>query len=103
MAPKSSTLEDVVEDYLVRRAGEHGGVAMKLRPTKGRGFPDRTVALPGAWVAFVEVKRPTGGVVAKQQELWGGSLVQFGQRFYIVSNKDEVDALFAIYQQEIDQ
>lgn len=101
MAPKSSELEDSVEGYLCTQASAHGGVALKLRPPKGRGFPDRTLVLPSAWTAFVEVKRPTGGVVAKHQTSWGSTLASIpGHRFYIVTNRAEVDALFAAYRQE---
>lgn len=92
-----STREDTIEVYLVAQAARYGGAALKLRPPKGRGFPDRTVALPGEWVAFVEVKRPAGGRVAKHQTTWGRDLVAYGQRFFIVSTYAEVDAIFNAY------
>lgn len=93
----SDVLEEVIEDHLVRRAVEVGGRALKLRPPTGRGFPDRTLALPGPWVAFVEVKRPKGGVVAKQQEQWARDLRAAGQRVYLVATKAGVDAIFNDY------
>lgn len=90
-----STREDEIEGYLVAQARARGGDALKLRPPKGRGFPDRTVVLPGGWVAFVEVKRPTGGITAKHQTAWGVTLTTCGQRFYIVSSFEDVDRVFA--------
>lgn len=95
-----STREVTIEDYLVAQAERYGGAALKLRPPTGRGFPDRTLILHDNWVAFVEVKRPKGGRVAKQQSEWGESLCEIGQRFYIVSTHAEVDQIFEDYKQE---
>jgi hypothetical protein len=100
MADKS-TRENVIEDYLVRQAHAHGGDAYKLRPPTGRGFPDRTLVLPLNWVAFVEVKRPVGGVVAQHQKKWRRDLEIVGQRYYLVATLEEVDEIFNDYKQEI--
>ena len=98
-----SIAESAVETYLEVRAKAYGGKALKLRPPTGRGFPDRTVLLPHRWSAFVEVKRPKGGRIAKHQTTWGEDLRTYGQRFYIVATFAEVDALFADYEQETGQ
>ena len=94
-----STLEDVIEDYLVTETQKHGGRAYKLRPPKGRGFPDRTLVLPDNWVAFVEVKRPKGGAIARQQKYIANDLRKYGQRTYVVKNHEEVDQIFLDYKQ----
>lgn len=100
-AHKKSTGEKTIEEYLIAQAARYGGVALKLRPPTGRGFPDRTLILQGAWVAFVELKRPHGGRWAKKQQEWAARLCEIGQRFYLVSTHDEVDQIFNDYSQEI--
>ena len=100
MADKS-TRENVIEDYLVAQTARYLGVAEKLRPATGRGFPDRTLILPGGWVAFVEVKRPKGGRFAVHQKAWGSRLVGLGHRWYLVATTEEVDKIFEDYKQEI--
>lgn len=98
----ASTKENIIEDYLVERAKDFGGSALKLRPPTGRGFPDRTVTLPHSWVAFVETKRPIGGRIAAHQTKWADDLRQAGQRVYFVRTKDEVDEIFNDYRKDID-
>lgn len=96
-----STRECTIEEYLVMCADIYGGKALKLRPPTGRGFPDRTLTLQDAWVAFVEVKRPTGGKVAIQQKKWRDDLKSTGQRHYLVSTFAEVDTIFEDYNRRI--
>lgn len=97
MSGKSSELEYTVEDYLVASVELEGGVALKLRPPTGRGFPDRTVLLPGPWTAFAEVKRPKGGRFAKHQAEWFVALRAAGHLCFLLSSKADVDEMMATY------
>lgn len=48
--------EKLTEQKLVRAVKAAGGIAMKIVSPGYDGMPDRLVLLPGAKVAFVEVK-----------------------------------------------
>ncbi len=51
--------------------------------------------LPGGFLAFVEVKRPSGGVVSASQQFYTGLIAELGQRHYIIHTKQGVDKLLA--------
>jgi len=51
-------LEKEVEQYLVRRIKELGGMAEKFTSPGRRSVPDRLVSLPGGRIVFVELKAP---------------------------------------------
>lgn len=71
MAPRYSKYSDVkeseIEDYLVKRIEQLGGVAIKFNPHNNRGLPDRICFLPGGFLLLVELKRP-GQRPRKNQE-----------------------------------
>jgi hypothetical protein len=84
-------LEAVLEARCVRLLEAQGGLALKLRPPTGRGFPDRTCLMPDGSVFFLEFKRPKGGVIARQQHAWRMALHLLGFGVYFVNS----DAAFA--------
>jgi hypothetical protein len=57
---QNNMLESIVEKDLVDGVGEKGGLCCKLVDQGRRGFPDRTVLMPGSQVIFVETKAPNG-------------------------------------------
>jgi len=60
-------LESNIEKTVVEWAGSEGGKALKLK-NEERGFPDRTIILPGARIAFPELKRPKKNKRYEQQK-----------------------------------
>lgn len=88
---RSSTLEDHVEAYLVKRVEALGGFSLKTDKVPGRRFLDRTCFLPGGVVIVVECKRPKGGRLEAHQAEIIARLVKLGHRVVKVRNKDEVD------------
>lgn len=84
-------LEAQLETRCVARVEALGGLALKLRPPTGRGFPDRTVCLKGR-VFFLEFKRPKLGVVAAQQVTWRRLLTLAGFGVYFVASDEEFSA-----------
>ena len=83
-------LESRLEDRCVARIEALGGLAIKLRPPVGRGFPDRTVCLHGR-VFWLEFKRQKTGVEAVQQATWRRLLTLAGFGVYVV----DTDAQFS--------
>jgi hypothetical protein len=85
--------EASIEDYLKQRAEALGGVCIKLSPTGLRGVPDRLMVLSGPRVVFVELKRPSGGVISKLQHWWRARLLALGCEHHFIKTRAEVDAL----------
>ena len=85
--------EASIEEYLRQRTEGLGGVCIKLSPTGLRGVPDRLIVLSGPRVLFVELKRPTGGVISKLQHWWRDRLIALGCEHHFVKTRAEVDAL----------
>ena len=74
--------EAKVEADIVAWSEMNGGLALKLKIDGQRGFPDRTILMPGGIVLFVEVKKPKGGVVSQQQKDWVRKLQ--GRGFFVI-------------------
>jgi hypothetical protein len=85
--------EASIEDYLKQRAEALGGVCIKLSPMGLRGVPDRLMVLAGPRVVFVELKRPSGGVISKLQHWWRARLLALGCEHHFIKTRAEVDAL----------
>ena len=84
-------MEREVEGYLVRRVGKMGGMCPKFDSV--RGWPDRIVLLPAGVMAWVETKRPVGGVLSPAQLVVHEQLRRVGQQVYVVWSREEVDGL----------
>lgn len=88
---KESASEKSIEQYLREQVRALGGRTLKLEPSNAKGVPDRLVILPLGRVAFVELKRPSGGVLAPLQAEWKWWLEINGHRSVVLSSKAEVD------------
>ena len=86
-------LERAVEQHLVRRTREAGGLALKWVSPSMAGVPDRILLLPGGRVLFVEVKRP-GGRLSALQVRTIDALRTLGANVVVVYSKDDVDGIF---------
>ncbi len=69
--------ESKIEQRIVREAERQGGLALKLAPIGSRGFPDRTILLPGGRIRFVEIKT-SDGRPSRQQIRWIEKLKALG-------------------------
>jgi hypothetical protein len=85
-------LEVDIEKQITDHVKSLGGWCLKLR-SPGRGFPDRTVLLPGGRVVFLEVKRP-GGKVSFPQRYFITRLRKLGFPAAIVYSLDDVKDYF---------
>ena len=61
-------LESDFEKEVVRWAIREGGLALKLKIENDRGWPDRTIILPGGFIGFAELKRPKGSTKKYEQQ-----------------------------------
>ena len=87
-------LEREVEGYLVRQVEKMGGMCPKFDSV--RGWPDRIVLLPTGVLAWVETKRPVGGVLSPAQLVVHEQLRCVGQQVYVVWSQEEVDELLEL-------
>lgn len=86
-------LESDLERETVRWAEARGGKALKLKDEE-RGWPDRTVILPGGLIGFAELKRPDRSKRYHMQTLRVAWLQSMGFPAAFCTNLDEVGALF---------
>jgi hypothetical protein len=70
-------LERDIETAFVRYAESRDCLALKLVLALVRGWPDRTVILPGGRIFFAEFKTPKGRASARQG-FWKSRLEDFG-------------------------
>jgi len=81
--------EKTIEEKLVKKAKERGGVALKFVSPGFDGMPDRIVILPGGYVGFVEVKAP--GKKARPLQLSRHSLLmRLGCKVYVLDNTEQI-------------
>lgn len=93
MSTPKKELEVSVEDYLVAGVEKLGGECLKLEVKGRRGWPDRLCVLPGGVHMFIELKRPKGGVLSRQQQSRIDWLCDNGHMAIAVKNRAEVDAV----------
>lgn len=98
-------LEADLETRCVERIEALGGMALKLRPPTGRGYPDRTCIIPETWVRgdtaekytrplifYIEFKRNKVGIVSTQQATWRRMLTLLGFGVYFVDSDEAFEA-----------
>lgn len=87
-------LEQALENRCVAKVEAVGGLALKLRPPVGRGFPDRLIFLRGhVWAC--EFKRPKLGVIAAQQTTWRRLLTLARLGVYFIDSDAQFDEAMA--------
>jgi hypothetical protein len=84
-------LESNLEERCVQIVERLGGMALKLQIPGVRGFPDRTILMPGAKVWFAEFKRIKSGRVSSQQLRWIERLGRAGFPAYVIDNEDDFE------------
>jgi len=84
--------EKQIEQYLVRRVKEKGGIAYKFTSPGRRHVPDRIILLPGGKVIFIECKRP-GAKATKAQDYELHRIRRFGVTAVVMDSKEKIDEL----------
>ena len=80
-------LEKDIESKLKKPIEQLGGLCLKFVTPGFTGVPDRIILLPGAWIVFVETKRP-GKKERPRQKLVQDILRRLG--FTVYSTVDSV-------------
>lgn len=88
--------EKVIEEYLRDQVRDAGGRAYKFTSPGNDGVPDRLVLLPGARIAFVELKAP-GKKPTALQELQQRRIKDLGFDVHVIDSKAGVDEFIQKY------
>lgn len=89
------TLEISIEDAFVRHVERRGYKARKLVLASERGWPDRSIPLPGGRVCWVEFKRPgRQGGESPQQRVIRRELEGLGHAVLLTDSLEEAVAFF---------
>lgn len=81
-----------VERYLVDQVRAAGGRAYKFTSPGNAGVPDRLILLPGATIAFAEVKAP-GQKPRPLQVHAHDDIRRLGLRVYVPDSREAVDQM----------
>jgi hypothetical protein len=87
---KENISEKAIEEYLRDQVRAAGGRAYKFVSPGNDGVPDRIVLLPGAKIAFVELKAP-GKKPTALQELQHKRIRGLGFAVLVIDSKAGVD------------
>lgn len=87
---KKAERESDIETYLITRVMAEGGETRKTKWIGRRGAPDRRVMLGRC--GWAEVKRP-GGKLEPHQEREIKRMQNFGEFVFVISTREEVDAM----------
>lgn len=82
--------EKEIEKYFIWAVRSVGGKTYKFRSINQRGVADRIACLPNGSTWFVEIKRPTGGVVSPLQAVFADEMAQLNQKYACLWTKEDV-------------
>ena len=85
-------LEKHIEQYLVKKTRDRGGICLKLACTGIDGVPDRLVFLPGKHFGMVEVKAP-GKKLRPLQMSVHRMLEGLGFHTFILDGAEQIDLI----------
>lgn len=84
--------ENAIEKKLVKAVKVCGGIAPKLVCPGFDGMPDRILLLPGALIAFVEVKSP--GIKPRPLQMARHKLLRrLGFKVYVLDNEQQIGVI----------
>lgn len=98
-------LESDIERKLCIAIRKEGGACLKLINQGKRHFPDRTIGLPGGFIAFAECKRNTkDGVLRTGQKRWRRILQKrLGFPYFTVRTQADINKILVAYRRYYDK
>lgn len=93
----SKPLEKDIEKECVNYAKSLGCLALKLILLNLRGFPDRTILIPGNSIVFVEFKRDETCELSGSQLKYKRLLEGLGFEYVVIWNLDQFKELLSMY------
>ena len=84
--------EKHIEQKLIKKVKDKGGLALKLVSPSLDGLPDRLLLLSKGKIAFAELKAP-GKKLRPLQEKRKRQLEELGFLVFVIDNTDEIDAV----------
>lgn len=88
--------ETTLEQKLIKRIRQEGGLCLKWVSPGFTGVPDRIVLLPGGRILFVEVKRPgTKDGMSTRQKRVAEQLVGLGFTVIRMNSMDDIEEALA--------
>lgn len=88
--------EKAIEQYLVRKVKELGGVCLKYSNAGMVGYPDRICLLPGSKVFWAELKSK-GGRLGEAQKVRLRQMRRLGHSVYVLRSREDVDEALEPY------
>lgn len=85
--------EKTIEQKLIKRVREKGGLCLKFVSPGMRGVPDRIILLPAGRLIFVEVKAP-GMTPRKLQKAVHGELRALGFSVIVLDSVEGIEEVF---------
>lgn len=86
--------ESTLQQYLIKKVKELGGLAVKVDCSSRRGWPDIILAMPNREIRLVEVKSDTGrGRLSDHQQSVHAELWELSHQVEVVESRAEVDHL----------
>jgi hypothetical protein len=89
-------LEKDIEQTLVKMVRKRGGLCLKWVCPGWAGVPDRIVLLPGGKIIFVELKRPSGGVLSDRQKWWAKKLIDMDFSHWLIWSFEDLSLFCAM-------
>ena len=91
-----TVLEAQLENYLVKRVEERGGITAKMTIQGRRGWPDRLVILPGNAIALIELKKPKSGRWSTIQLAMFSRLGHLGVNLGRLNSTEQIDRFLTV-------
>lgn len=85
-------LEKHIEQKLIKKVKDKGGLALKLVSPSLDGLPDRLLLLSKGKIAFAELKAP-GKKLRPLQEKRKRQLEELGFLVFVIDNANEIDEI----------